>query len=72
MDFDAYVGFIDLIYKEVFEGVNDTPAPADLMSFKIVIIEGIPLASLKTMVNINDFSAVSKMFNIENGHSSIQ
>jgi hypothetical protein len=67
MDFDAFVGSINLTYREVFEGVNDTPAPADLMSFKIVIIEGIPLATLKTKVNINDFAAVSKMFNIDNG-----
>jgi hypothetical protein len=66
MDFDAYVGSIDLTYKEVFEGVNDTPAPADLMSFKIVIVEGTPLATLKTKVNINDFAAVSKLLNLEN------
>lgn len=69
LDYDAYVGSIDLIYKEVFEGVNDTPAPADLMSFKIVIIEGIPLATLKTKVNINDFAAVSKMLNLDNVRS---
>ncbi|MBK7709869.1 MAG: hypothetical protein IPJ37_02025 [Bacteroidales bacterium] len=47
MDFDAFVGSIYLTYKEVFDGFNDTPAPADLISFKIVIIEGIPLATLK-------------------------
>jgi hypothetical protein len=72
MDFDVLVGSINLIYKEVFEGINDTPAPADLMSFKIVIIEGIPLATLKTMVNVNDFAAVSKMLNLDNGHINIQ
>ncbi|HZK62329.1 MAG TPA: hypothetical protein VFC41_09635 [Anaerovoracaceae bacterium] len=71
-DFDAYVGSINLIYKEVLDGVNDTPAPADIMSFKVVIIEGIPLATLKTMVNVNDFAAVSKMLNIDNGHSNNQ
>ena len=60
-DFDAYVGSLNLIYKEVFEGANDTPAPANLMSFKIVIIEGIPLAKLKKMVNIKDFNAVSRL-----------
>jgi len=47
MDFDAYVGSIDFIYKEVFDGVNDTPAQENIMSFKILIIEGIPLATLK-------------------------
>jgi hypothetical protein len=72
MDFDAYVGSIDLIFKEVVAGVNDTPEPSNIMSFKIVIIEGTPLATLKTMVNIYDFAAVSKMFNIDNGHSNIQ
>jgi hypothetical protein len=65
MDFDAYVGSIDLIYKEVLNGVNDTPAPDGLMSFKVVIIEGLPLATLKKMVNVNDFGAVSKLLNIE-------
>jgi hypothetical protein len=72
MDFDAYVGSIDLTYKEVFQGVNDTPAPANLMSFKIVIIEGIPLATLKTQVNINDFAAVSKLLNLDNARGKNQ
>ncbi len=65
MDFDAYVGSIDLIYKEVFGGINDTPAPQDILSFKIVIIEGIPLATLKRMVDINDYDAVAKMLNTD-------
>jgi hypothetical protein len=69
MDFDAYVGSIDLIYKEIVAGVNDTYAPSNLMSFKIVIIEGIPLATLKTMVNVSDFVAVSKMLNIDKGNT---
>jgi hypothetical protein len=72
MDFDAYVGTINLIYKEVFDGMNDTPAPEALMSFKIVIIEGIPLATLKTRVNVNDYSAVAKMFNIDKVPGNIQ
>jgi hypothetical protein len=72
MDFDAYVGYINLIYKEVFDGLNDTPEPTDLMSFKIVIIEGIPLATLKTMVNINDFAAVSKFLDFDKGYSVIK
>jgi hypothetical protein len=72
MDFDAYVGSINLIYREVLDGVNDTLAPANIMSFKIVIIEGIPLATLKTMVNVNDFAAVSKMLNIDTGQRNNQ
>jgi hypothetical protein len=66
MDYDAYVGGLDLIYKEVFEGINDTFAPVSLMSFKILIIEGIPLATLKTKVDVSDFDAVSRFLNSKN------
>jgi hypothetical protein len=72
MDFDAYLGSINLIYKEVFDGFNDTPAPGNVMSFKVVIFEGIPLATLKTMVDVTDYNAVTKMFHIEGGNSNIQ
>lgn len=69
VDFDAYVGSIDVYYKEVVDGINDTYPPESVMTFKVVIVEGIPLATLKGMVDVNDFSAVSKMLNIENGMS---
>ena len=72
MDYDAYVGGIDLIYKEVYDGVNDTPEMAGLMSFKIVIIEGLSLAELKDMVNINDIAAVLNMLNVDNGQIRIK
>lgn len=64
MDFDAYVGSIDLIYKEVFEGVNDTPVPVNIMSFKVIIIEGIPLATLKGLVDVSDYRAIAKIMNV--------
>jgi hypothetical protein len=69
MDFDAFIGRIDLYYKEVFDGINDTFAPEDVMSFKVVIIEGIRLANLKTMVNVKDFNAVSKLLKVDTGNS---
>lgn len=65
LDFDVYVGSIDLIYKEVLDGVNDTPVPGNVMSFKVVIIEGIHLSTLKGMVDISDYGAVAKMFKID-------
>lgn len=71
LDYDAFVGSIDLIYKEVFEGVNDTPAPV-AMAFKVVIIEGIPLATLKKMVNVNDYTAVSKLLKTEGDNFNIR
>jgi hypothetical protein len=61
-DFDVYVGSINLMYKEVYDSVNDTPVPGD-MSFKVVIIEGIPLAALKRMVDVNNYEAVARMLN---------
>ena len=64
MDFDAYVGNINLIYKEVFDGVNDTPVPVNIMSFKVLIIEGIPLGTLKGLVDVTDYGAVAKMMNV--------
>jgi hypothetical protein len=64
MDFDAYVGSIDLIYKEVFDGVNDTPVPGNIMSFKVPIIEGIHLATLKCLVDVSDYEAIAKMMNV--------
>jgi hypothetical protein len=72
LDFDVFVGSINLIYKEVLNGVNNTPIPTDLMSFKVVIIEGTPLATLKTKVNISDFEAVSKFLKIDKGQSNIK
>jgi hypothetical protein len=65
MDLDAYIGSIDLIYKEVLNGVNDTPAPINTMSFKVVIIQGIHLATLKGMVDVSDYGAVAKILNIQ-------
>lgn len=64
LDYDAYIGGIDLMYKEVLDGVNDTPVIENTMSFKVVIIEGIPLAKLKGIIDVTDYSAVAKMFNI--------
>jgi hypothetical protein len=64
MDYDAFVGSIDLIYKEVLAGVNNTPAPTGIMSFKIVIIEGLPLAKLKNMVDVSDYASVAKMLKL--------
>jgi hypothetical protein len=71
-DYDAYVGSINLIYKEVFDLANDTPAPEIVMSFKVVIFEGIPLATLKTMVDVKDYNAVTKMLHVDGGNSNIQ
>ncbi len=65
LDYDAYIGGISLIYKEIEGGVNLPNPPANLMSFKVVIIEGIPLATVKEMVDVRDFNAVVRTFKID-------
>lgn len=65
LDYDAYIGGINLIYKEILDGVNDTFAPEDLMTFKVVIIEGLPLPALKDMVDVTNFSSVAKFLKID-------
>jgi hypothetical protein len=42
------------------------------MSFKIVIIEGVPLAQLKTMVDVSNLAAVLNMFNVDSGQKRIE
>ena len=71
MDFDVYVGSINLMYKEVYNGVNDTTVP-NKMAFKVVIIEGVPLASLKKMVDVKNYEAVVKMLNINTSSGSVK
>ena len=63
MDYDVYVGSINLMYKEVENGENNTTAPG-AMSFKVVIIEGINLAVLKSIVDVKDYNAVSRLLTI--------
>ncbi|MGD0582967.1 MAG: hypothetical protein ABR974_08500 [Bacteroidales bacterium] len=63
MDYDVYVGSINLMFKEVENGENNTTAPGD-MSFKVVIIDGINLAGLKSIVDVKNYNAVSRLLNI--------
>ena len=65
MEPDAYVGSIDLIYTEVFDGVKDTHVPVNIMSFNVLFIEGIPLATLKGLVDVSDYVAIAKISIIE-------
>jgi hypothetical protein len=58
MDFDVFVGEIDLYLKWVDNGVDDTQAPATTESYKVIIVEGTPLATLKDQVNISNYNAV--------------
>jgi hypothetical protein len=65
MDYDVFVGSIDLILKEVDNGVNSTLVPEATMSFKVVIIEGLSLTGLKSIVDVKDYQAVSRLLNLD-------
>jgi hypothetical protein len=60
MDFDAYVGQIDLKLKWTDNGLNSTLAPTLTEYFKIIVAEGTPLSILKKNVNIANYEAVAK------------
>ena len=64
LDYDVFVGSIDLLFKEVVDGVNNTIAPEATMSFKVVIIEGINLEGLKGIVDVRNYNAVSRLLNL--------
>jgi hypothetical protein len=58
MDFDAFIGRIDISLRWVDNGVNNTEAPIDLYTFKVIVIAGTPLSILKTQTDISDPDAV--------------
>jgi hypothetical protein len=65
MAYDAFIGNIRLFYQEIFEGYADTWAPEYTWAFKVVVVEGIPLATLKSTVDITDYKAVESMLKID-------
>jgi hypothetical protein len=58
MDFDAFVGSIDITLRWVDNGVNNTQAPDGTYTFKVIIISGTQLSVLKTKTDISDPDAV--------------
>jgi hypothetical protein len=58
MDFDVYIGEIDIFFKETIDGINTVARPEVLNSFKVVIIQGLSLTALKNKVDIRNFNAV--------------
>lgn len=58
---DIYIGSVRLFFQEIFEGYPDTFAPENQWAFKILVVEGIPLATLKSTVDIKDYNAVENL-----------
>lgn len=58
IDYDAYIGRIDITLRWVDNGLNNTEAPKSDYTFKVIIIEGTPLSLLKTKTDISNPDAV--------------
>jgi hypothetical protein len=66
MDFDAYMGEIDITLRWTDGGVNNTEAPKERYSFKVILIEGTPLSMLKANTDISNPDAVMAYFGAVN------
>ena len=62
MDYDAFIGRIDITLRWVDNGVNDTEAPGDYYTFKVIVIAGTPLSMLETETDISNPDAVINYF----------
>lgn len=62
MDFNAFVGSIEIIMRWVDNGVNSTEAPTGPYAFKVIVVEGTPLAVLEASVDISNPEAVMSYF----------
>lgn len=62
IDFDAYVGSLDITLRWIDNGVNNTEAPTGMYTFKILVIEGMPLSVLQTKVDLSNPELVLNTF----------
>lgn len=62
MDYDAYLGSIDINLRWTDNGVNSTEAPTGNYAFKVIVIEGTPLSVLATQTDISNPDAVMSYF----------
>jgi len=58
MDYDAFIGRIDITLRWVDNGVNSTETPTDYYTFKVIVIAGTPLSTLKMKTDISNPDAV--------------
>ncbi len=72
MDFNVYVGQINLSVKWTDNGVNTTQAPAGTEFFKIIIEQGTPLSTLKQNVNVANYNAVVTFLGITESNTMLK
>ena len=63
MDFNAYIGRIEITLRWTDNMVNTTQAPVNDILFKVVLIEGTNISDLKKSVSISNIENVERYFN---------
>jgi hypothetical protein len=58
VDFEAFIGEIDITIRWVDYGKNNTEAPTGLYTFKVLVVEGMTLSALKAKTDISDHNSV--------------
>jgi len=71
MDFDAFIGKINITIKWVDNGVNNTEAPKNGYTFKVLIIQGIQLSMLQNQINLSNYNEVMGFLSVKVNDSSI-
>ncbi len=71
MDFDAFIGKINITIKWVDNGINNTEAPKNKYTYKVLIIEGMPLTTLENKINFSNFNEVIEFLSVKGASSEI-
>jgi predicted small secreted protein len=65
MDFEAFNGKVFIYKRDVLNGENASVPPSTTMTFKVVVIRGVPFSSINMEINIADYSAVAGYLGIK-------
>jgi hypothetical protein len=71
MDFDAFIGKVNITIRWVDNGINNTEAPNSRYTFKVLIIQGMQLSVLENQVNLSNYHEVMKFLSVKGNSSAI-
>jgi len=70
MDYNAYIGSMDITYKVIINNINSTTIP-NTMSFKVVVIQGTSMEALKSKIDVTNYSVVSRYLGLKDSPKTI-
>ena len=71
MDYNAYIGSMDITYKVIIDNLNSTDIPNYSMSFKVVVVQGISMSALKSKIDVTNYSVVSRYLGLKDSPKTI-